>query len=54
VSLKKSALRLPVALENDLRPLGHSGHFRLQAVVGSMDIVIGTPHCIGLPITLVI
>jgi len=45
---KKSFLRLPVALVNDRRPLGHSGHLRLQAVVGSIDIVIGLPHWIGL------
>jgi hypothetical protein len=46
---KKSSFILPVSLVKDLNPLGHSGHFRLQAVVGSIDIVIGVPHCTGRP-----
>lgn len=34
----------PVGRVNDLNPLGHSGQRRLQAVVGSMERVIGSPH----------
>ncbi len=45
--VKKSFFRFPVALEKALNPLGHSGHLRLQAVVGSMEMVIGSPHWMG-------
>jgi hypothetical protein len=38
---------MPVGLEKDLSPLGHSGHLKLQLVVGSNDIEIGKPHCTG-------
>ena len=47
VALKKSDLRLPVALVKERRPLGHSGQRRLQAVVGSNESVMGSPHWIG-------
>lgn len=43
VFLKKSDLRFPVFLVKDLSPLGHSGQRKLQAVVGSIEIVIGQP-----------
>ena len=36
-------LSFPVGLVNDLNPLGHSGHLRLQAVVGSIAMLIGSP-----------
>jgi hypothetical protein len=39
--LKVSIVKLPVGLENALNPLGHSGHFKLQAVVGSMEKFAG-------------
>ena len=38
---------MPVGLVNALNPLGHSGHRRLQEVVGSKEIEIGNPHCTG-------
>ena len=38
----------PTGLVNDLRPLGHSGHPRLQAVVGSTEMENGFPKTIGL------
>ena len=47
LDLKKSALRLPVGLVKDLNPLGHSGHLKLQAVVGSKDNEKGRPHTFG-------
>ena len=34
---------MPVGRVKDLRPLGHSGHRRLQDVVGSMEMLIGKP-----------
>ena len=42
-----SVFKFPIGRLNCLNPLGHSGHFRLQAVVGSMEIAIGVPQCIG-------
>ena len=45
---KISSPNIPVLRENDLIPLGHSGHRKLQDVVGSMLILIGNPQCIGL------
>lgn len=45
--LKKSAFRLPLGRVNCLSPLGHSGQRRLQAVVGSMLTVIGSPQLMG-------
>ena len=53
MDLKKSVFKVPVGRVNDLKPLGHSGQRRLQAVVGSIDKVIGKPHCIGRPFHLV-
>jgi hypothetical protein len=44
---KKSPRRLPVGLLNARNPLGHSGHLRLHAVVGSMDTVNGIPQWMG-------
>jgi len=38
VSLKKSFCNIPVGLVKALKPLGHSGHRRLQEVVGSKEI----------------
>jgi hypothetical protein len=40
---------MPVGLLNWRKPLGHSGHRRLQLVVGSMEILIGKELMIGLP-----
>ena len=47
VCLKESKRIVPVGLVNDFSPLGHSGHERLHAVVGSIETVIGTPQIIG-------
>jgi hypothetical protein len=47
VFLKKLPLRFPVGRLNARKPLGHSGQRRLQAVVGSIEIVIGKPHWTG-------
>ena len=41
VCLKKSFSSMPVGLVKALNPLGHSGHLKLQDVVGSKDIEIG-------------
>ena len=38
---------MPVGLVNARNPLGHSGHRRLQEVVGSKEMEIGYPHCMG-------
>lgn len=38
---------MPVGLVNDLNPLGHSGHLRLQEVVGSIEMLIGNPLISG-------
>jgi len=35
---------MPVSLLKDLNPLGHSGHLKLQLVVGSIDTLIGKPN----------
>jgi hypothetical protein len=37
---------VPVGRENFLKPLGHSGHFKLQSVVASMEALTGIPQCI--------
>lgn len=37
------AFMFPVARENFFNPLGHSGQPRLQAVVGSMEMLTGMP-----------
>ena len=34
----------PVGRVNSLRPLGHSGHLKLQCVVGSNEMLIGIPQ----------
>ena len=52
VCLKKSILTVPVGLVNDLRPLGHSGQPRLQAVVGSTEMESGNPNMKGRPMAL--
>ena len=41
---------MPVGLVKALKPLGHSGQRRLQDVVGSKEIEIGTPQTMGLPV----
>jgi hypothetical protein len=38
----------PVGLVKFLKPEGHSGHLRLQDVVGSIDKEMGKPLRIGL------
>ena len=38
---------MPLGRVNSLNPLGHSGHLRLQDVVGSNEIEMGKPHCTG-------
>ena len=38
---------LPVVRVKDLSPLGHSGHDKLQAVVGSIEIEAGFPMING-------
>jgi hypothetical protein len=38
---------MPVGRVNERNPLGHSGHLKLQEVVGSNDNEIGKPHCVG-------
>jgi hypothetical protein len=48
VDRKKSDFRFPVALVKERKPEGHSGQRRLQAVVGSKEMVIGNPHWMGL------
>lgn len=35
---------MPVGLVKARNPLGHSGHRRLQLVVGSKEIDTGNPH----------
>ncbi len=47
VSLKNLFSNIPVGLVNALNPLGHSGHLKLQDVVGSKEIEDGYPHCTG-------
>jgi len=43
---------MPVGLVKDRRPLGHSGHLKLQDVVGSMDILIGIAGKEAFPVNL--
>jgi hypothetical protein len=38
---------MPVGRVKLLNPEGHSGHLRLQLVVGSMESVVGKPQCMG-------
>lgn len=47
VFVKKSELSMPVGRVKARSPLGHSGHRRLQLVVGSNEIEYGKPHIIG-------
>lgn len=35
---------MPLGRVNSLSPLGHSGHLRLQDVVGSNEMETGNPH----------
>ena len=44
VLLKKLLSSMPVGLLKERNPLGHSGHLKLQLVVGSMAIEKGLPH----------
>ena len=44
VLLKKSDFKFPVGRVKARKPEGHSGHLRLQAVVGSMEMVMGNPQ----------
>ena len=41
---KKSERKFPVGREKARKPLGHSGQRKLQAVVGSIEMLKGTPH----------
>jgi hypothetical protein len=43
---------MPVGLVKERNPLGHSGHRKLQDVVGSKAMLMGSPLCIGLPVIL--
>ena len=45
----KSTSSIPVGLLKERNPLGHSGHRRLQDVVGSKAILIGRPLIVGIP-----
>jgi hypothetical protein len=38
--------KFPVGRVKLLNPEGHSGHLKLQLVVGSMDTVMGYPLCL--------
>lgn len=42
-------VNIPVGLVNDRKPLGHSGHRKLQDVVGSIAMEKGTEGCITFP-----
>jgi hypothetical protein len=48
IDLNNAVLIIPVGLVKDRKPLGHSGHLRLQEVVGSTDRLIGKPPGNGL------
>jgi hypothetical protein len=43
IFLNNSTDNIPVSLLKDRKPLGHSGHLKLQLVVGSIEILIGKP-----------
>jgi hypothetical protein len=45
----RSLSSIPVGRVKDLNPLGHSGHRRLQEVVGSIATLMGIPLIDGLP-----
>ena len=47
IFLFSSVFKFPVARVNCFSPLGHSGHPKLQAVVGSIEIEEGFPQVIG-------
>lgn len=40
---------MPVGRVNERTPLGHSGQRRLQEVVGSIEMLTGSPRCDGDP-----
>ena len=40
---------MPVGRVKERNPEGHSGHRRLQDVVGSMAILMGIAQCEGFP-----
>lgn len=40
---KKAGCSMPIGRVNARKPLGHSGHLRLQLVVGSIDTLKGYP-----------
>ena len=42
---------IPVGRVNERRPLGHSGHRRLQEVVGSSESAMGSPLGRGRPVS---
>jgi hypothetical protein len=44
IDLFSSGSSIPMGLLNDRRPLGHSGHLKLQLVVGSIEIATGYPE----------
>ncbi len=50
VSLKNEGCSMPVGLVNARKPLGHSGQRRLQDVVGSNEMEMGSPQTMGLPV----
>ena len=46
------AFAFPTGLVKSFSPLGHSGHARLHAVVGSKEAAMGLPKTIGFFIVL--
>ena len=48
--LKNSCSNIPVGRVNDRSPLGHSGHRKLQEVVGSMEMLMGKAGCQDFPL----
>ena len=50
--LKSSGFNKPKGLVNEPNPEGHSGHFKLQWLVGSIEYEIGIPHTTGFLISL--
>ncbi len=49
IFLKSCGSSLPVGREKDLNPLGHSGHLKLHAVVGSIAMLMGRPEMLDFP-----
>lgn len=41
---------MPVGRVKERKPLGHSGHRKLQLVVGSMEMLTGNPLIEGFPV----